>query len=58
MFKTFEVTIVQCVRSDEWSSDVVIVNAACRWCAEGVVYWLEQAVGDVQKEWYTGWNKL
>ena len=28
----------------------------CRWCVDGVVYWLGLTVGDVWTVWYTGWD--
>ena len=34
----------------------ILVGTVCRWCVDGVVYWLELVVGDVWTVWYTGWN--
>ena len=58
MIKIWGVKEVQSAQSDAWCSDVVSFNAACRWCVDGVVYWLELAVGDVWTVWYTDWNYL
>jgi len=56
IIKILGVKIIWCVWSDAWCSDVVSFSAACRWCVDGVVYWLELAVGDVLTVWCTGWN--
>ena len=33
----------------------MLVGTSCRLRVDGVMYWLELAVGDVWTMWYTGW---
>jgi len=40
MIKNLGVKIVNSVRSDAWCSGVVCFSTTCRWCVDGVVYWL------------------
>jgi hypothetical protein len=40
MFKTWGVKNVKSLRSDVWCSDVVSFSTTCRWCVDGVIYWL------------------
>ena len=34
----------------------MLIGSDCRWCVDGVVYWLVVTVGDVWTVWYIGWN--